>query len=189
MDQLRAAVKPLVPGGAPGRASVAVAAIVAVAVVLGATSEIGSGRPSPPLARTFDSAEAAASAVLEGLAARDVAALRELSLTEDEFRDIVWPELPSSRPEVNLPVAYAWGTLAQNSQGSLATTIAAHGGRRYTLVNVRVTGRSTPYESFTVHRDVALDVVDEAGVRRQIQVIGSLLERDGRCKVFSFVAD
>jgi hypothetical protein len=188
MDELRAAVKLLVPGGAARRASVA-AALVAVAVVLGATSEIRSGRPESPLAGTFDSAEAAARAVLEGLAARDVAALSELSLTEDEFREIVWPELPSSRPEVNLPVAYAWGTLAQNSQGSLATTIAAHGGRRYTLVNVRVTGRSTPYESFTVHRDVALDVVDEAGVRRQIHVFGSLLERDGRWKVFSFVTD
>jgi hypothetical protein len=166
-----------------------VAAIVGLAIVLGATSGIRSGPPATPLAGTFDSAEAVALAVLEGLAAPDVVALRQLSLTEHEFREIVWPELPSSRPEVNLPVAYAWGTLAQNSQGSLATTIAAHGGRRYTLLKVRVTGRSTPYGSFTVHRDVTLDVVDDAGVRGQLRVFGSLLERDGRWKIFSFVTD
>ena len=189
MDKLRAAVTPRRNGGAPRRASVAVAAIVAVAIVLGAASEIGSGRPAPPLAPTFDSAEAAANAVLQALAARDTAALRHLALTEDEFREIVWPALPSSRPEVNLPVAYAWGTLAQNSQGSLAATLAAHGGRRYTLLNVRMTGRSTPYDTFTVHRDVALDVTDEAGVPREIRVFGSLLERDGRWKIFSFVTD
>jgi len=189
MDKLRAAVTPRGPGGAPGRASVAAGAIVALAIVLGATSEIRPGRPAPPLAQTFDSAEAAASAVLRALAARDIGTLRDLTVTEHEFREIVWPELPSSRPEVNLPVAYAWGTLAQNSQGSLASTIATHGGRRYTLVNVRVTGRSTPYDTFTVHRDVALDVTDEAGVGRQIRVFGSLLEREGRWKIFSYVTD
>lgn len=188
MDELRAAVKPGRPGGAPRRASVALAAIV-VLVVLGATTAIRSGRPSLPLARTFDSAEAAAREVLEALAARDIGTLAHLAVTEHEFRQIIWPELPSSRPEVNLPVAYAWGTLAQNSQGSLASTLATHGGRRYTLVTLRVTGRSTPYETFTVHRDVALDVNDEAGTRRQIRVFGSLLERNGRWKVFSFVTD
>ena len=188
MDQLRAAVKPRRPGGAPRRASAAVAVIVAL-VLLGATSEIRSGRPSPPLAHTFDSAEAAAGAVLEALAGRDGGTLARLALTEHEFREIVWPELPSSRPEVNLPVAYAWGTLAQNSQGSLAATLAAHGGRRYTLTSVRVTGRSTRYHTFTVHRDIALDVLDEAGARHQVRVFGSLLERDGRWKVFSFVTD
>ena len=188
MDKLRAAVKRGGPGGAPRRASVALAAIVAV-VVVGATSVIRSGRPSPQLAQTFDSAEAAARAVLEALAARDIGTLAHLAVTEHEFREIIWPELPSSRPEINLPVAYAWGTLAQNSQGSLASTLAAHGGRRYTLVTLRVTGRSTRYDTFTVHRDVALDVTDDAGVRRQVRVFGSLLERNGRWKVFSFVTD
>lgn len=188
MDELRAAVIARTPGGAPGGASILVAAIVALAIVLGATSGIRSGGPAP-LAQTFDSAEAAASAVLQALAARDAGTLWQLALTEQEFREVIWPELPSSRPEVHLPVAYAWGTLAQNSQGSLASTLAAHGGRRYTLVNVRVTGRSTPYDTFTVHRDVALDVGDEAGVRRQIRVFGSLLEREGRWKIFSFVTD
>jgi len=187
MDQLRAAVGRLRPGGAPGRASL-VAALV-VALLLGAASEIRSGRGAARLADTFESPGAVAAAVLDALAAGDVNGLRRLALTADEFREVIWPELPSSRPEVALPVAYAWGTLAQNSHGSLASTLRVHGGRRYALGGVHVEGEVTDYATFTVHREVALDVTDAMGDRRRLRLFGSLVEQDHRWKIFSFVVD
>ena len=52
----------------------------------------------PPLAPAFASAEALAEAVLDRYRAGDEAGLRALALTEQEFRQHVWPELPAARP-------------------------------------------------------------------------------------------
>lgn len=142
-----------------------------------------------PLAHTFDSPEAAAAAVAGALARNDLEALRTLPLSEHEFRTIVWPELPSSRPEANLPVAYAWGTLKQTSQSSLGTTFSTHGGRRYTVLRVEFAGGTTRYESFAVHREAQVLVRGEDGAEQRLALFGSLLEREGRFKIFSYVTD
>lgn len=141
------------------------------------------------LAQTFESPEAAAVAVTQALARRDRETLRGLALSEPEFRTVVWPELPSSRPDVNLPVAYAWGTLNQTSLASLAATLAAHGGRRYTVARVEFAGGTTRYASFAVHRKARLIVRGEDGTEQRLTLFGSLLERDGRFKIFSYVTD
>jgi hypothetical protein len=40
-----------------------------------------------------------------------------------------------------------------------------------------------------VHREAALTVRDPAGMEREIRVCGSMLEKDGGWKVFSYVVD
>lgn len=55
-----------------------------------------------PLSNTFATPEALAQAVLTGLASEDVAGLKALALSEQEFKDHVWPELDTSRPERNV---------------------------------------------------------------------------------------
>jgi len=141
------------------------------------------------LSDTYDSPEQAAQAVLDALAARDAGRLLDLALDEHEFRQVVWPELPSSRPEAGLPVEYAWGRLRLNSQSQLSMTIAVHGGRRYELVAVRLRGETTRYATLRVHRDSELVLREPSGALRTVRLFGSLLERGGRWKVFSYVVD
>jgi hypothetical protein len=141
------------------------------------------------LAGSAASPEEAARVVLDRLAARDLEGLRALAIDEHEFRRIVWPALPSSRPEANLPVEYAWASLRQTSLGALATTVSAHGGQNYQLLSVRFRGETTAYDGFTVHRDTELVVRERSGAARTIRVFGSMIERDGRWKVISFVTD
>lgn len=128
-------------------------------------------------------------AVLDGLEQRDRSRLRALSLNEHEFRDHVWPELPAARPERNLPFSYVWGDLRQKSDASLANTLRTYGGRYYELVAERSTGRTTRYQSYLVHRDTELTVTDESGASVRLRLFGSILEKDGRFKVFSYVVD
>lgn len=116
-------------------------------------------------------------------------ALRALALTEQEFRDHVWPELPASRPERNLPFSYVWGDLHQKSEQVLAATIARHGGQRFTLVAVRFAGETSPYPSYTVHRETVLEVRDGSGAPAAIRLFGSLIEHERAWKVFSYVVD
>jgi hypothetical protein len=148
----------------------------------------GCSRP-PALAHTFSSEDALAERVLGALAARDITALQALPLSEGEFRDVVWPELPASRPDANVPLDYAWRTLAQNSRGHLAKTVHEHGGRRYRLLRVQFDGGSTSFRSFTVHRRARLVVRDAEGRERQLRLFGSVLERDHEFKLFSYVSE
>jgi hypothetical protein len=160
------------------------------AVAIGAALAIACGAVEPsPLVSTHTSASALAEAVLRGFERRDVQALRALSLTEAEFQDHIWPELPASRPERNLPFSYVWGDLRQKSESSLAESIARYGGRALVLLRVEYAGETTRYPSFNVHRDTVLVVRGSDAVERQVRLYGSTVEKDGLFKVFSYVVD
>jgi hypothetical protein len=156
-------------------------------LALGVVSTNGCSRV-PPLANTSASSEALAGAVLDALARRDRARLDALAVSEQEFRDHVWPDLPAARPERNLPFSYVWGDLHQKSTLSLARTLQKYGGERHTLRGVTFTG-ATPYAHYTVHRDASFAVNDADGVAQTIRACGSFLEKDGVWKVFSYVVD
>jgi hypothetical protein len=126
--------------------------------------------------------------VLEAIANRDRPRLERLVLNQEEFREHVWPELPAARPERNLPFAYVWGDLRQKSELALSRTIAEHGGQRYGLEKVTFAGE-TPYPSFTVHRAASLVVRDSSGAESTLRVCGSLIEKAGGWKIFSYVVD
>jgi hypothetical protein len=146
--------------------------------------------PSEPLfANAYPSPHATATAVLDALAERDVAAMRALAIDEKEFREHIWPELPASRPERNLPFSYVWGDLHQKSEAALQRTLAQHGGRRYVLSGLRFAGETTQYATYAVHRDTMLRIRDESGRESEVRLFGSTVEKDGAWKVFSYVVD
>lgn len=126
---------------------------------------------------------------MDALARRDELALRALALDEDEFRRQIWPELPASRPERNLPFSYVWGDLRQKSEQALAQTLAQHGGRRYAVVAARFGGRATQYPTYTVYRETVLRIRDEQGIESDVRLFGSSVEKGNRWKVFSYVVD
>ena len=142
----------------------------------------------PPLVDTHPGADSLAEAVLDALARKDRAALERIALSEQEFRDHVWPDLPAARPERNLPLSYVWGDLRQKSVAALSETLARHGGRKYELVRVEFTGR-TDYTTYRVHREATLHVRDSEGKGHALRVCGSFIEKDEAWKVFSYVVD
>jgi hypothetical protein len=161
-----------------------------VFLIAGSLAVLVACNPAPPLLEpTFDSPEAVARAVLDGFAARDREGLRRLALSEAEFRQRVWPELPSARPERNLPFSYVWGDLKQKSDASLARLFARYQGRRFELVSVRFDEQKTPYRTYVVHRESVFSVREGEGPAEELRLSGSMIEADGRWKVFSFVVD
>lgn len=144
------------------------------------------GSPTTPLADTHDSPTAVAQAVIEAVTAGNRAALVSLALSEQEFREHIWPQLPAARPERNLPFSYVWGDLHQKSGASMATTLAKYRGQRLSLVEVRH-GDVTRYQSYTVHRDSVFVVRTAAGATEDVRLCGSMVEQGGRWKVFSYV--
>ncbi len=163
--------------------------VVVVAMAMAACTQPASPSSAAPLGHTFDSPEALAQAVLTRLAQSDVAGLRALALSEQEFKDHVWPELDTSRPERNVPFDYAWGQMKQRSDGSLGATVSRYGGKPLRFVRTRFTGATTQYASFVVMRESEIVAADENGRDLVLQLFGSALVKDGRYKVFSFVVD
>jgi hypothetical protein len=142
-----------------------------------------------PLPNAQDSPEALSRAVLAAIEKRDTGALLALAIDKEEFTEQVWQELPAARPERNLSPAFVWGDLNQKSNITLRGTLTAHGGRKYQFISIRFLGETTQYDSYRVHRESELTVKDADGVERQIRVFGSVLEKGGRYKAFSYVID
>ena len=144
---------------------------------------------TPNLAHSHESPEALTRAVLSAIERKDANALNALALNEQEFREHVWPDLPASRPERNLPFSYVWGDLHQKSDARLGQTLALHGGARYTLTAVRFRGETTVYPSYRVHRESEIALRDSQNREQSVRLFGSVIEKDGRFKVFSYVIE
>jgi hypothetical protein len=145
--------------------------------------------PSVRLTHTFESPEAVARAVLSGLATRDAEILSTLAVTEDEFRYLVWPKLPTSRPGRNIPWDYAWKDLHSKSRLQLLGRTREWRDQGFELVRIRFQGETTDYETYRIYRKSVLTVRDRTGQETQVRLFGSLIEQNGRYKVFSYVVD
>jgi hypothetical protein len=168
----------------PGRARPsALAAALAAFLVVSACST-----PLAP-SNTRESPQAVARAVVGGLAAKDFEALRALAVNEAEFRELIWPKLPASRPERNVPVSYAWEDLRAKSDAHLRALVNRWQDRGYDVVSVSFTGGASNYGTFLVHRDSLVVLRDQDGQTQSGRLFGSMLEMNGRFKVFSYVVD
>ena len=155
---------------------------IALAMVVAGCSRV------PPLAHAHDTPEALARAVLAAIAAGDRSGLESLALSEAEFRGHVWPSLPAAREERNLPFSYVWGDLRQKSRQSLSSILSEHGRKQYELVAVTFDGE-TDFGPYTVHREATFMVRTPSGGTESVRLCGSMIEHDGRWKVFSYVID
>jgi hypothetical protein len=149
----------------------------------------GSFAAGAGLGDSLPTREAAAQAVLDALWTRDPERLLRLALTEGEFRTTVWPRLPASRPEMGMPLEYLWSDTAAKSRAGLAEVLQAHGRQRLRLDRIEFGGPAVDYGVFRIHPKTALLVRDQAGRRSRIRVFGSMIEADGRWKIYSFVVD
>lgn len=149
-------------------------------------SPAASAAPLPGSAKT---PEATARLALERIAAGDREGLLALALTEAEFREVVYPELPASRPERNTSADYLWRGLRQKSRNALAFTLDRHAGPPLELLAVDFLGETTDYGAYRVHRKTALTVRAPDGGKTVVRVFGSMIERGGEYKIFSFVTD
>lgn len=138
---------------------------------------------------TSVSAEALMRQVLAALARDDRSGLEALAVTEAEFKDHVWPHLPAARPERNLPMSYVWGDLHQKSGAGLVKALRLVDRRSLELVSVRFTEAPRNFGPFVVHGGTTIAVRGPDGATEDLRVCGSLIEQDGRWKVFSYVID
>jgi hypothetical protein len=160
-------------------------AVLLGALVVGAAFVSPNASP-PALEHTYESPRALAEEVLGRFRDADRSGLAELALSESEFKERVWPQMPAAG---NVPVDYVWSDLSAKSHRGLSRSLARHGGRQFELLDIRFTKGTTAYQTFVVHRSAQLLVRDQQGREGALDVMGSVIEEAGRYKLFSFVVD
>ena len=63
-----------------------------------------------------------------------------------------------------------------------------YGGRRFDLLRVEFRGETTQHEGYTISRKTYLTVAGETG-EQTIRLFGSIIRREGRHKVYSYIID
>ncbi len=136
----------------------------------------------------FPTAEAAAREALARLQAEDREGLLALAMGETEFRNVVYPRLPASRPERNTSAGFIWGQHEMRHLDDFDRTFRRFRGQQWELVELDFTGETTDYGEFRVHRGSRLTVRSPDGTERTVRLFGSMLERDGEFRIYSFIS-
>lgn len=130
------------------------------------------------------SLKALGEAVLGAFHAESADSLRRLSVTDEEFRDILWPEFPQSRPATGLRWEDAWPVLQGRLNGGSIASIREYGGHHYTLLRVEV-GTGASYKNFRLHNGITIVARDDEGHEVRYTTLRSVAERRGRFKIYS----
>lgn len=110
--------------------------------------------------------------------------LMALSLRSDEFRVILWPEFPASRPATGLRWDDAWQILWGHLNGGSVSAVREAEGHDYTLVEVHK-ARTREYRNFRLHEGITVTARDNQGTLRSFSFIRAIAERKGRFRIYS----
>ncbi len=130
------------------------------------------------------SLKALGEAVLGAFHAESADSMLRLSVTPEEFRDILWPEFPQSRPATGLRWDDAWPVLFGRLNGGSLASIREFGGHVYTLLRVEAV-EVVPYKNFKLHNGVTIVARDDEGREVRYTTVRSVAERRGRFKIYS----
>jgi len=131
------------------------------------------------------SMDALARAVCGAFHAESVDSMLALCVNSAEFRDILWPEFPQSRPATGIRWDDAWQILWGRLNGGSVASVREYGGHVYTLVRVERTAATVDYKNFKLHNGVTLVLKDDEGQVKRLSWIRSVAERKGRFKIYS----
>jgi len=125
--------------------------------------------------------------VLESVARNDRAGLEALGISEPEYMRSVWPGLPVSKvPQWQAQAGFVWSQHLMKSLDGLGSMLARSGGKRFEFVSVHFGSAATKYETCTIHSEARMTVRDEKGQEAELAFFSSIVEIDGRYKVFSY---
>lgn len=111
--------------------------------------------------------------------------LLALCVSEDEFRVILWPEFPQSRPATGVRWEDAWPVLAGRLNGGSVAAARDYADHVYTLIRIERTAPTVVYKNFKLHNGITIVAKDDEGQLQRFTFIRSIAERKGRFKIYS----
>jgi hypothetical protein len=121
------------------------------------------------------------------LAAIDVAdgpSAQKSAVTQSDFLNVLWPEMPQSRPAAQVPGSEAWDFLYNRNIASFNRTMGDFHNKGLRLVSFKV-GHVDEYTNYRLHQDIIIqaEMADHQPV--ELDLVRTVVERNGRFKVYS----
>ena len=123
---------------------------------------------------------------MAALRQEDMGGLVSLSLSREEFRKYIWPELPASNPRTNVSLDYVWNDVWFRSVNRMKGTFERFKGQELTLVSIRQRGKVAVYPTHKAYPDWEIVIRNAAGKQGAYPLFGTLIEMDGVWKVYSY---
>ena len=114
----------------------------------------------------------------------DLDTLMRLTISEQEFRDILWREFPQSRPATGLTWEDGWRVLHVRLLNGCNSALHEFGGRPCEFVRIEAASVAT-YKNFKLHNGITIVTRDAAGQEVRHNWLRSVAERKGRFKIYS----
>jgi hypothetical protein len=111
--------------------------------------------------------------------------LMSLCVKSAEFRTILWPEFPQSRPATGLRWDDAWQILWGRLNGGSVSATREFGGHYYTFLKFDPPPKVVPYKNFKLHNGITIVAKSDDGSTQRFSFIRSIAERKGRFKIYS----
>jgi hypothetical protein len=119
-------------------------------------------------------------------AADDMEGLTRLRVTEREHEELLWPAFPASDPALNIPHSFAWSNLQKSCWRGQHALVSMLERGQWAVRDIEHPGGIEPYSGFRLHRDTLVQVEGPDGAQRDIHLLGSVVEIDGRFKLLSY---
>jgi hypothetical protein len=110
--------------------------------------------------------------------------LMKLCVNSKEFREILWPEFPNSRPATGMTWDFAWMTTFSRLHGGCAQACRDYGGHVYQLISVRADS-AMQYKNFKLYSRIKMKVKSDEGDTLEWRWMRSVAVRKGRYKIYS----
>lgn len=123
--------------------------------------------------------------VVRGLIGGDRISLGDLRLSREEYMEVVWPELPASNPDLNVPIEYVWADIETRDRSALIRLAPQFEGLPTELEDVACRGDVQEFETFRVHTDCWVTLRTPSGEQR-IQLFKDVVERGAGYKLFRY---
>jgi hypothetical protein len=146
------------------------------------------GRNPARLENGAESAEWLARDILGALARKDRQTLTDRRINFHEFADILWPEMPQSRPATNITAEDAWFFHVRSSVSAMDAMLAQWGGTplEFTRLTFDADGGVTHFPNYALYRGVNIHAITGNGREVVLRYARDFIVKDGVWKVFIY---
>ena len=149
------------------------------------------------LSNTSSSIDEISRKVLAAVEKKDLKELESMRVTEQEFREIIFPGLPIGKIEQwKKNFDFVWGDVNTKNTYGLRYMLDSYGGKKFSYVKTIFKKGETTYElestfpfwkqSYKGYEDARIIAKDETGKETELKMYGGVIEYKGRYKIMSF---
>lgn len=127
--------------------------------------------------------------VERGLVEHDTTRLDALMIDEREYREILYPAFPASRPPINAGFETLWALQYPDSYRGLRKLLERYGGQEIRVTAIRFEAPDQDFVNFVLHETSRVDAVVDGDTLRDLRLFGSVVRVGDQWKVLTYPDD